>query len=86
MAAAPTTSADYKKTFDEVGYVIIPDLIPAESRAELEAATERVVAKTRSGEWPHRRVVGKVSSVSALPLFSHPSFPPPLSVWLPSQF
>ena len=60
MAAAPATPTDYKKTFDEVGYVIIPDLIPAESRAELEAATERVVAKTRSGEWPHRRVVGKV--------------------------
>ncbi|KAI4525501.1 hypothetical protein K525DRAFT_266009 [Schizophyllum commune Loenen D] len=59
MAAAPATPTDYKKTFDEVGYVTIPDLIPAESRAELEAATERVVAKTRSGEWPHRRVVGK---------------------------
>ena len=54
MAAAPTTSSkDYKKTFDEVGYVIIPDLIPAGSRAELEAATERVEG------WESQRQLGK---------------------------
>ncbi|KAL1741135.1 hypothetical protein HDZ31DRAFT_46086 [Schizophyllum fasciatum] len=49
----------YKKTFDDLGYVVISDLIPSEVHPELEAATERVIARTRAGEWPHRRVVGK---------------------------
>ncbi|TRM66721.1 hypothetical protein BD626DRAFT_163305 [Schizophyllum amplum] len=51
--------SQYKQAFDEVGYVIIPDLIPPEARPELEAATARTVARTRAGQWPHRRVVGK---------------------------
>ena len=47
----------YKQLFDEQGYVIIPDLVPNESRKELEAAAERAIARTRSGEWKHRRTV-----------------------------
>ena len=47
----------YKQLFDEQGYVIIPDLIPEASRKELEDAAERVIARTRSGKWKHRRTV-----------------------------
>ncbi|KAA1470842.1 hypothetical protein DENSPDRAFT_836743 [Dentipellis sp. KUC8613] len=48
-----------KEQYDTQGFVIIPDLIPAALREELERASERAVEKTRSGAWPHRRVVGK---------------------------
>ncbi|THH13151.1 hypothetical protein EW146_g7029 [Bondarzewia mesenterica] len=48
-----------KERFDEQGFVIVPNLIITELRAELEQATENAISKTRSGVWPHRRVVGK---------------------------
>ncbi|KIJ67228.1 hypothetical protein HYDPIDRAFT_84682 [Hydnomerulius pinastri MD-312] len=48
-----------KAKYDEQGYVIIPGLIPPEDFKSLEEACERVVSKTRSGAWPHRRTVGK---------------------------
>lgn len=48
-----------KKTFEEQGFVIIPNLIQPESRRALEEACERVITRTRAGDWPHRRVVGK---------------------------
>ena len=48
-----------KSLYDEQGYVIVPGLIPAELDKPVREATERVIAKTRSGEWPHRRTVGK---------------------------
>jgi len=48
-----------KKTFEEQGFVIIPNLIPPASLRALEEACERVITRTRAGEWPHRRVVGK---------------------------
>ncbi|KAL0948378.1 hypothetical protein HGRIS_010960 [Hohenbuehelia grisea] len=52
----PTT---FKQQFQEQGFVIIQGLVQPQDRAELEVACDRVIAKTRSGEWPHRRTVGK---------------------------
>jgi hypothetical protein len=39
--------------------VIIQGLTTPSEHADLLAATNRVVARTRSGSWPHARVVGK---------------------------
>ena len=50
---------DVKPLYDKQGYVIVPGLIPAELDKPLREATERVISRTRSGEWPHRRTVGK---------------------------
>lgn len=55
----PTTSAELKEHYDTHGYVIIPGLLTPSEHADLLAATNRVVARTRSGSWPHARVVGK---------------------------
>ncbi|EMD35931.1 hypothetical protein CERSUDRAFT_115834 [Gelatoporia subvermispora B] len=52
-------SSGYKGLYEEQGYVIIPDLIPEPVRTELEEACARVIARTRSGEWTHRRTVGR---------------------------
>jgi len=53
------TSAELKEHYDAHGYVIIPGLLTPSEHADLLAATNRVVARTRSGSWPHARVVGK---------------------------
>ena len=53
------TSAELKEHYDTHGYVIIPGLLTPSEHADLLAATNRVVARTRSGSWPHARVVGK---------------------------
>jgi hypothetical protein len=53
------TSAELKEYYDTHGYVIIPGLLTSSEHADLLAATNRVVARTRSGSWPHARVVGK---------------------------
>lgn len=50
---------DIKSLYDKQGYVVIPGLIPTELDKPLREATERVIARTRSGEWPYRRTVGK---------------------------
>lgn len=52
-------AGDIKSLYDKQGYVIVPSLIPAELEKPLREATERVITRTRSGEWPHRRTVGK---------------------------
>ncbi|KAH8109091.1 hypothetical protein DFH11DRAFT_1861801 [Phellopilus nigrolimitatus] len=52
-------SSTLKETFDRSGFVIVDNLIPEGQFTELRDASARVVAKTRSGQWPHRRVVGK---------------------------
>jgi len=54
-----TSPSDLKEHYDTHGYVIIPGLTTPSERADLLAATDRVVARTRSGAWPHARVVGK---------------------------
>ena len=48
-----------KQTFDRDGYVLVSNLVPADMLSDLRSACDRVVAKTRAGKWPHRRVVGK---------------------------
>ncbi|KAI5122409.1 hypothetical protein M0805_002959 [Coniferiporia weirii] len=48
-----------KDAFDRDGFVVVENLIPDDQFAALKDASARVVAKTRTGEWPHRRVVGK---------------------------
>ncbi|KZT00115.1 uncharacterized protein LAESUDRAFT_804166 [Laetiporus sulphureus 93-53] len=48
-----------KQIFEEQGFVIVPNLIPPESRDALEMAAETVVARTRSGSWKMRRTVGR---------------------------
>jgi len=48
-----------KEQYDTEGFVIIPNLISPDLKPELERACENVISKTRSGDWPHRRVVGK---------------------------
>lgn len=50
---------DIKSLYDKQGYVVIPGLIPTDLDRPLREAAERVIAKTRSGAWLHRRTVGK---------------------------
>jgi hypothetical protein len=50
---------DIESLYDKQGYVIVPGLIPPGLHAQLREAAERVIAKTRSGQWLHRRTVGK---------------------------
>ena len=46
-------------TYDDQGYVLVPNLVPPDLLLTLRTACDRVIAKTRSGAWPHRRTVGK---------------------------
>ena len=48
-----------KATYDDQGYVLVPNLVPPDLLPTLRTACDRVIAKTRSGAWPHRRTVGK---------------------------
>ena len=48
-----------KHALDRDGFVIVDGLVPSDELAELRTACDRVVARTRSGAWSHRRVVGK---------------------------
>lgn len=48
-----------KQQYEDLGFVVVPGLIKPEDRSELEAACDRVISRTRSGSWAHRRVVGK---------------------------
>ncbi|KAI0357114.1 hypothetical protein OH77DRAFT_1422622 [Trametes cingulata] len=52
-------SPSLKELYDEQGYVIVPGLIPPDHLEALEAASARVIERTRSGNWPHRRTVGR---------------------------
>lgn len=52
-------TSSLKASYDHEGYVIVPGLIPAAEFASLKDAGSRVTALTRSGQWPHRRTVGK---------------------------
>jgi hypothetical protein len=56
MSTFPT---ELNEHYDTHGYVIIPGLTTPSEHADLLAATGRVVARSRSGAWPHARVVGK---------------------------
>ncbi|KAI6012240.1 hypothetical protein EDC04DRAFT_3121520 [Pisolithus marmoratus] len=52
-------TSSIKEMYDEQGYVIMPGLVTPEHFTLLRKACERVIAKTRSGVWPHRRTVGR---------------------------
>ncbi|KAG8724781.1 hypothetical protein FRC11_001996 [Ceratobasidium sp. 423] len=55
----PTLSQAQKDAYTRDGYVFVPGLIDDSELPALRAACDRVVAKTRAGKWPHRRIVGK---------------------------
>lgn len=48
-----------KERYDKDGFVIVRGLVSPTEMLRLREASERVVTRTRSGDWPHRRVVGK---------------------------
>ncbi|KAG8735789.1 hypothetical protein FRC12_017916 [Ceratobasidium sp. 428] len=52
-------SSDEKDAYARDGYVFVSGLVGDNDMKVLRAACDRVVAKTRAGEWPHRRIVGK---------------------------
>ena len=54
-----SSAASLKEHYDTHGYVIVRGLVTPSENAHLLAATERAAARTRSGSWPHARVVGK---------------------------
>ncbi|KAI0791422.1 hypothetical protein C8Q75DRAFT_758101 [Abortiporus biennis] len=47
----------FKDAYETQGYVLIPSCIS--DIDSLRAASERVITKTRSGQWPYRRTVGR---------------------------
>jgi hypothetical protein len=55
----PTSDREIREHYDTYGYVVIPGLIGPSEHNDLVAATDRTVARTRSGSWPYARVVGK---------------------------
>ncbi|KAF8604329.1 hypothetical protein BDV93DRAFT_555602 [Ceratobasidium sp. AG-I] len=55
----PLLSSAQKEEYTRDGFVFVPGLVVGGELPELRAACDRVVAKTRAGEWPHRRIVGK---------------------------
>jgi len=48
-----------KTAYEQQGFVVIPGLVSDELATKLEAACDRVVARTRSGQWTLRRTVGR---------------------------
>jgi hypothetical protein len=48
-----------KATYDDQGYVIVPSLVESADFPLLQTACEDVINRTRNGDWPHRRTVGK---------------------------
>lgn len=59
QAALATMPSSYKELYEKQGFVIIPNLVSEPLRTELENACTRVIARTRAGEWKHRRTVGR---------------------------
>ena len=52
------TVSSLKQLYEEQGFVIVPNLVPADQLDALEAASKHVIESTRAGEWKHRRTVG----------------------------
>ncbi|TCD70357.1 hypothetical protein EIP91_003709 [Steccherinum ochraceum] len=53
---------EYRTIYDTQGYVVLPRtlLIPSQDVFDaLLTAANNIAAKTRSGAWPHRRIVGR---------------------------
>ena len=54
------SSPNLKADFDHDGFVVVSDLIGSQAEFDaLLAAALRVIGKTRAGEWPHCRFVGR---------------------------
>lgn len=58
MSAQQTSLSTYKSLYDTHGFVVVQDLIPAELFPDILLAAHRATARTRAGNWPHRRTVG----------------------------
>ncbi|KAI0065178.1 hypothetical protein BV25DRAFT_1822294 [Artomyces pyxidatus] len=54
-----TDSVSLKDQYETQGFVIIPGLIAPGKQHELQVACDNIIARTRAGNWPYRRVVGK---------------------------
>ena len=52
-------SSALKEDYERDGFVLVPGLITQDELITLRGACERVISKTRNGEWTHRRTVGK---------------------------
>ncbi|KAI0337843.1 hypothetical protein BDW22DRAFT_1339098 [Trametopsis cervina] len=52
-------STAFKTLYDAQGFVVVPSLIPPSLFDDLRVAAERAIARTRSGQWAHRRTVGR---------------------------
>lgn len=59
MSSVMTVDLSDIQLFHEQGFAIVPALIPASLLSPLRAASERAITRTRSGEWTHRRTVGR---------------------------
>lgn len=53
------TTSTLRDKLNAQGYVVVPDLIPSHLLEPLEEACRRTISKTRRGDWPYRRLVGK---------------------------
>jgi len=65
-----------KELYERDGFVILPSLIPSSQSAALHAASQRVIDKTRSGEWKYRRTVG-----SQFPPYKDPAPGEEVDIW-----
>ena len=59
LTRAAQMTERFKPQYDTRGYVIVPSLIRADEFDNLRTAATRTIDKTRTGEWPHRRTVGR---------------------------
>ncbi|KAF5319523.1 hypothetical protein D9619_008719 [Psilocybe cf. subviscida] len=54
------TPSDIKTLYQQEGYVVVPGLLGTHKQVlDLRRAAERVIQRTRQGDWPHRRPVGR---------------------------
>ncbi|CAL1702733.1 unnamed protein product [Somion occarium] len=51
--------SNLKELYDNQGYVVVPSLVSETLFRALQDAAERATTKTRSGQWVHRRTVGR---------------------------
>jgi len=49
----------FKQIYESQGYVIVPNLISPIQFDQLQSACDRIIDRTRRGQWQHRRTLGK---------------------------
>ena len=52
-------TSSLQQLYDGQGFVVVPDLLDGAFIDVMRGAADRVVAKTRAGDWTERRIVGK---------------------------